>query len=189
MTDLYSFLESYSPRDEEQQRIKSEFLKFISRAPAPLSRENLEGHLTASALLFNSDETKVLLTHHRKLGKWLQLGGHADGDSDLLRVALKEGEEESGIQGIVPIREEIIDLDIHEIPARNGVPKHLHYDVRFILRVPSQAAEDFTISDESLDLRWFTRGEVALISHEPSLIRFVEKAFERCARPLEAAAI
>ena len=98
------------------------------------------GHFTGSAWLVSQDGQRVLLTHHRKLDRWLQLGGHADGDADLARVALREAQEESGLAGLA-VEREIFDLDRHRIPARGDEPEHWHYDVRFVVR--ANGCEEF----------------------------------------------
>ena len=117
----------------------------------PFRRERLEGHFTGSAWLVDAGGRRVLLTHHRKLGRWLQLGGHADGDRDLRAVALKEAEEESGLAGLA-VEGGIFDLDRHWIPQRGDVPGHWHYDVRYVVR--ATAGEAFAVGDESLALAW-----------------------------------
>src|SRR5690606_29295516 len=118
--------------------------------PGPVyERRRLAGHFTGSAWLASADGARVLLTHHRKLGRWLQLGGHADGDPDLARVALKEAEEESGLGDLV-VEPAIFDLDRHAIPARGDEPEHWHYDVRFVVR--ATGSEAFAVGEESLDL-------------------------------------
>lgn len=99
----------------------------------------------------SNDGERVLLTHHRKLGRWLQLGGHADGDRDLARVALREAEEESGLADL-QVEPAIFDLDRHWIPARGNEPGHWHYDVRYVVR--ATGSECFAVSDESLALAW-----------------------------------
>jgi 8-oxo-dGTP pyrophosphatase MutT (NUDIX family) len=104
----------------------------------------------------------VLLTHHRKLGLWLQLGGHADGDSDLARVALKEAEEESGLRDLA-LAPGIFDLDRHWIPQHREVPPHWHYDVRFVVRAYGDE-EAFVVSDESHDLAW---RDIAALADDP----------------------
>lgn len=135
-------------------------LEFIRNTPDCFSRSNKEGHITGSAWLINPAGDKALLTLHRKLKRWMQTGGHADGDSETLRVALREAEEESGISGILPVSEEIFDIDIHLIPERpaTGEPAHYHYDVRYLLRAPH---EHFAISDESDALAWWSAEDFA----------------------------
>ncbi len=134
-------------------------LRFLRSTPDCFERSNKEGHFTGSAWLVNPAGDKALLTLHRKLKRWMQTGGHADGDTNLLGVALREATEESGIGGICPVSEEIFDIDIHEIPGRPAAKEtaHLHYDVRYLLRAPH---EHFCISDESDDLAWWNRHEL-----------------------------
>ncbi len=131
------------------------------------------GHVTGSAWIVDLDRTHVLLTHHRKLDKWLQLGGHADGDWDVLRVALREAEEEGGLTTVRPVRDTIFDVDIHLIPARKAEPEHYHYDVRYALE--ADRAEAIRISDESHDLRWIAVEEVGTLTQEESVLRMVRK--------------
>ncbi|MBC7657609.1 MAG: NUDIX hydrolase [Frankiaceae bacterium] len=115
------------------------------------------GHFTGSAWLISADGERVLLTHHRKLDRWLQLGGHADGDGDLAAVALREAEEESGLSGL-SLEGGVFDIDRHLIPARGDEPAHWHYDVRFVIRASS---EDFLVSEESHSLAWKSIVEIA----------------------------
>ncbi len=135
------------------------------------------GHLTGSAWLVDAAGERVLLTHHRKLNRWLQLGGHADGDHDLLRVALREAEEESGIDGIKPLSEQIFDLDVHLIPTRANEPEHFHYDVRFLLQCPE--GQSPVVSDESHALQWMTIPELSAIDADESVRRMARKWSER----------
>ena len=120
-------------------------------------RARLPGHLTASSWLVDAAGRRVLLTHHRKLGRWLQLGGHADGERDLGAVALKEAQEESGLPSLV-LEGEVFDLDRHWIPEHKGVPGHWHYDARYVVR--AHGGEDFVVSDESHALAWREIGDV-----------------------------
>lgn len=116
------------------------------------------GHFTGSAWLVSRDRQRVLLTHHRKLDRWLQLGGHADGDTDLPGVALREATEESGLPALAG-ESEIFDLDRHWIPERHGMPGHWHYDVRFV--VLATTSEAYVVSEESHALAWRHIGAIA----------------------------
>ena len=172
-----------APETLEDLALVKEFKDLITRTEAPFSRhEFTPGHITGSAVLLNQDWSKILLTHHRKLDKWLQLGGHSDGSAETHLVAYREGLEESGLKELnlvqLPNAETIktvipFDLDIHKIPARKSEPEHLHYDVRFILTGSDQV--DFEISDESNDLKWFTLEEGKKANPERSMQRQFEK--------------
>ena len=149
-------------------RVSTELFCEYLEAEDCFLRSNLEGHFTGSAWLVSADGQRVLLTHHRKLDRWLQLGGHADGDSDLSRVALREAEEESGLTDLV-VESEIFDLDRHWIPERIDVPGHWHYDVRFVVR--ARGSEAFVVSDESHALAWRDIAEVAIDSAADESLR------------------
>ena len=131
-------------------------------------RERLDGHFTGSAWVVSTDGARVLLTHHRKLDRWLQPGGHADGDTDLARVALREAEEETGLRDLV-VEGGVFDLDRHAIPARGADPQHWHYDVRFVVR--ATGSEDFVVSEESHALAWRPVADVAEDPHADESVR------------------
>ena len=143
---LRGLLQDYARREPSHDALAAEFGTLIDDAEDPFGRERLAGHFTASCWLVSADGQRLLLTHHRKLQRWLQLGGHADGDRDLARVALKDPA--------------IFDLDKHWIPERKDVPGHWHYDVRFVIR--AVGGEAFVLSEESLDLAWRPVAEVAI---------------------------
>jgi len=134
------------------------FKRFLRTGPCAFERSHAAGHFTGSAWLVSADGECVLLMHHRKLDRWLQPGGHADGDADLARVALREAQEETGVTGL-SIEGEIFDIDRHHIPARANEPEHWHYDVRFVIRAGDD--ERFTINPESHALAWRLVAEVA----------------------------
>jgi 8-oxo-dGTP pyrophosphatase MutT (NUDIX family) len=115
----------------------------------------------------------VLLLHHGKLNRWLQPGGHADGDFDLARVALRETEEESGLTRLRLIQSEIFDLDIHEIPPRGTEPAHLHFDVRYLIIADS--AERLVLSDESHAVEWVELSRLNEYTTESSVLRMARK--------------
>lgn len=148
---LSAALQEYLSRHPQESATGAHFLEFAASTPDAFLREHAIGHFTGSAWLVSADGERVLLTHHRKLGRWLQLGGHADGDADLADVALREAEEESGLTSLI-VEGDIFDLDRHLIPARGSDPAHWHYDVRYVVR--AIGSEDFSISEESLDLAW-----------------------------------
>jgi len=161
-----------------------QFEKLLGVGPEAFLRDHYPGHFTASGVVITNDYQHVLLTLHRKLNLWLQLGGHADGECDLKEVAIKELEEESGISGVVPTslashwsgRQDspnVFDLDIHEIPARLNEPLHYHFDVRFLFKVPHRV--DVVISEESTDLKWFEVAEAYQLTDEPSTHRLFDK--------------
>ena len=156
---LCGMLARYAAAHAERRDAAARILEFVSTTPDCFCRSCLQGHITGSAWLLNPAGDKALLTLHRNLKRWMQLGGHADGDPDVLRVALREATEESGIQGIRPLSPEIMDVDIHPIPARpdKGEPAHFHYDIRFLMQAPH---ERFAISDESDDLAWWSYADI-----------------------------
>jgi len=148
----------FGMRHPGQQALAGEFGDLLGDAEDPFERARLAGHFTASALVVSGDGQRTLLTHHRKLGLWLQPGGHADGDRDLARVALRETGEETGLVGVT-VQPEIFDLDRHWIPEHKGVPGHWHYDVRYVVR--AGADETFAVSEESHALAWREMRDVA----------------------------
>jgi len=158
-------------------RAESEIVRvtraFVEGHPDCLWRTCLAGHLTGSAWVVDRGRSKTLLTHHRKLGKWLQLGGHADGDGDLARVALREAQEESGLTHLQLAASDPFDLDWHVIPSRNDVPEHLHYDFRFL--VEADATEPWKASYESLDLAWVRLDDLPSLNPEESMLRMCRK--------------
>lgn len=169
-------IELYEPRDEQQARGRERILAFLDEHPDALYRTCLAGHLTAAALVVDHAGERALLTHHKKLEKWLQLGGHVDGDGDLAAAALREAVEESGI-GELEIDPRPIDLDVHSIPEHGDEPEHLHLDVRFVARAPRGAREE--LSEESIELGWFAPDELGRIEVDDSVARLFRLAFDR----------
>jgi len=169
---LLEKLRNYCPSPEEAAH-KDRMIDFIQNNPDCFERTLETGHITASCWLLNKAGTHILLTHHKKLGMWLQLGGHCDGDHDVVRVALKEAQEESGIMHIAPVSADIFDIDIHLIPESKKEKAHYHYDVRFLLQVMSD--EEIVISDESHDLRWFSNDAQELPQVDSSVLRMFDK--------------
>ncbi len=165
----------YIPVDRDQGRVRVEMLSFLMDHADALERSCVEGHFTASALVIRAEGESGLMTLHRKLGRWLQVGGHCDGDGNLPAVALREATEESGIEDL-EIDPRPIDLDIHRIPARKHEPEHWHLDVRFLIYAPPEA--QLHMSDESLDLKWIAADEVHGIDTDDSVRRLFRIAFD-----------
>ena len=166
---LLELLESYSCEDGT----KIQIIEFVKKYVDCFERTNEYGHITSSSWLLSNDLSRVLLTHHRKLNKWLQPGGHCDGESDVVKSALREAEEESGITGWELLDEEIFDLDVHVIPARKSDPEHFHFDVRFLFKATEN--EDYIVSEESHDLAWVALDEMDKYTQEESMRRMVQK--------------
>lgn len=171
---LLQLLNHYRPYNETERKFHQEISDFVKANPSCFERSLLVGHVTASAWILDKTRTFTLLTHHKKLNQWFQTGGHCDGDSDVLRVALKEAQEETGLKNISVISPEIFDIDIHIIPERKGIPVHLHYDVRFLLEADMN--ENVTVSSESTALKWIPLSQVSEYNDSDSIMRMVEKS-------------
>ena len=172
-TLLLEFLNHYTPSDPEEQVAKQHIIEFVHNHENCFERSLDVGHITGSAWLINKDGTKALLMHHAKLNMWVQLGGHCDGDHDVLRVALREAQEESGIMGIAPVNDKIFDIDVHLIPANSKEKEHYHYDVRFLLQVTSD--EQIVQNSESKELAWFGKDRQGLPTDSRSVMRMFDK--------------
>jgi 8-oxo-dGTP pyrophosphatase MutT (NUDIX family) len=167
-------LEQYHTGDAYESAMLQDMLLFIKNNNALCLQRSLSvGHVTTSAWITDYSRAYVLLMHHQKLDKWLQLGGHADGESDLQKSALKEAMEESGLTHIRLLAESIFDVDIHLIPARKQEPAHYHYDVRFLM----EADKDHLLvkNHESKALAWVHIDEVLPRNPEESIARMVRK--------------
>ncbi|HBB26225.1 MAG TPA: NUDIX hydrolase [Bacteroidetes bacterium] len=162
----------YMQRYPEESDTCGRFLDFVRREPGCFLRSTREGHVTGSAWVVDARGSHTLLTHHRKLDKWLQLGGHADGDHDIVRVALTEAREESGITDVRLLHPEIFDLDIHVIPARLSDPEHLHFDVRYVVLA---GHADHVVGQESFNLEWVPVDRLTDFTNEESMLRMARK--------------
>ena len=161
------------PLGDHEKNMAKTIHDFVLAAPDCAERTNTFAHLTGSAWIIDRTHTQTLLCHHRNLGKWLQLGGHADGNLDLLAVALREAEEESGLKNFRILSREIYDVDAHRIPERAGQPGHWHYDIRFLLEADADAP--LIVSEESYALAWVPLNKITEYSREESLLRMRDK--------------
>lgn len=157
----------------EQLDVRKQILRFCREHDDALHRTCLAGHLTGSAVVVDRSRSKTLLLHHAKLGIWVQPGGHADGDGDLAAVALREAQEETGLEGL-QIVTPAIDVDIHRIPARGKEPEHFHHDVRFLVLAEPGALED--TNHESTASRWVGKDDPEGLLDSDELSRLVRRA-------------
>lgn len=174
-SELIQTLTAYKTTYPEEQRFIPAFLELLHH-PRAYYRDHLPGHITASAMIVDATAQNILLLHHRKLDRWLQPGGHADGDENVLQVARKEVFEETGLQTFI-FQSDVFDVDIHAIPARPDFVEHYHYDIRFLFQVDRNAA--LHVNDESFAIRWFPIDEIASVTGgSDSILRMATKARE-----------
>ena len=158
---------------QENEKVDAMII-LLTEQKSSFERDSWDGHFTGSAWVVDQSREWVLMTHHFQLGLWLQLGGHAEGRTNLLNVALEEAKEESGLSHFKLLSDEIFDLDIHRIPQYNDTPSHLHYDIRFIFEAQHND-EEIIISDESHDVAWVHVNDVLQKNPESSMVRMLEK--------------
>jgi 8-oxo-dGTP pyrophosphatase MutT (NUDIX family) len=168
---LLQQLHSYQTPFPEEKDFVPRFLELLKSNDA-FQRTHLPGHITGSAWIVSKTKDQTLLVHHAKLNKWVQPGGHADGDENVLQVALREAEEETGLKKF-KITETIFDIDIHTIPERKDFPQHQHYDIRYLLEADTN--EQIVVSEESHDVKWVYLSELEKFTLERSVLRMKEK--------------
>ncbi|WP_405794955.1 NUDIX hydrolase [Streptomyces sp. NBC_01506] len=167
--DTVRVLETYDDRDDGQKELRRIYLEHLAARPDGMWKSCGAGHVTASALVIDAERRRILLTLHKKLGLWLQMGGHCEPqDTSLAAAALREATEESGIRGLTLLPGGPVQLDRHAIPA----PCHWHLDVQYVAVAPVGAVAE--ISEESLDLRWFGYDEVAAVA-DGSVVRLLDR--------------
>ena len=170
LSQLQDFKTSYK---KEKVDVK-ETIKFIKNNHECFENTHKKGHITGAAFILDNNLDHTLLTHHAKLNRWFQPGGHSDGNHDTKSVALREAEEETGLKTLEFINEGIFDVDIHTIPTNHKMPEHKHYDIRFLLK--ADISEKYIVTHESHDLKWVKLAEVKNYSDDKALLRMVEKA-------------
>ena len=172
---------NYQPKNEQEANDQKLILDFIKRNPDCLDRSNLVAHITSSAFVVNPDFTKVLFAHHHIYNSWAWVGGHNDGDPDLLKVAIKEAKEETGLTHVTPYQNEIFTIDCIYVKnhIKHGVyvPDHLHLNAAFLLL----ADEDMSLQinhAENSGVKWFLIDEVFRHVSEERMIAVYQKAFD-----------
>jgi 8-oxo-dGTP pyrophosphatase MutT (NUDIX family) len=175
---LLAQLERYLARHPDERIVVDHVRQFVRANPDCFERSCRDGHITGSAWILSHDRSQFLLTHHKKLGRWLQLGGHADGNPDPADVALREAREESGMKdfelAVLGPERLPFDVDVHVIPATEREPTHLHHDVRCLL--VAAPGQELRVSSESYDLRWFPCARALDVLDEESQWRMARKA-------------
>ena len=179
---LLALLDRYAERFPQDRERSGAIRRFVESHADCFERSCRDGHVTGSAWIVSRDGEQVLLVRHRKLGAWLQPGGHADGDVDPAAVARREAEEESGLRQLSLVdwwrdglpAPQPFDVDVHTIPARGAEPEHLHLDIRYLL--VGNPAEPVRVSPESDEVRWVARGEIPDFNREPSVLRMADRA-------------
>lgn len=167
---LIEQIEAYYPWNEQEKRDQALILQCLREQEDIFRRENALAHMTASAWTVNPEHTKVLMAYHNIYNSWSWLGGHADGEEDLLRVALREVQEESGVEHAHAAREEIYSLEVLTVDGhvKKGryVSSHLHLNITYLIEVSEE--ELLSVKpDENSALSWFNLEEAAAASSEP----------------------
>ena len=149
-------------------------MDLLTAGPRAFSREHfVPGHITASCYIID-DAKRLLLHHHRRLDRWLQMGGHVEADELPSSAALREGSEESGLTDLALVRDGIFDLDVHPIPAAKGEPDHFHFDIRYLARTSAPDAISLD-ANESNDLAWVTLDRAEELLREEAGTRVIRK--------------
>lgn len=168
--DLLEELERYIPWNEQERRDREELLRRLRAGEALYTRDNRSAHLTASAWVVSPDRRRVLMAYHNLYNSWAWLGGHADGERDLLSVALREAREESGLEHVRPLSERIYSLEILTVDGHEKrgeyVSSHLHLNVTYLLEAdPAEPVQ--CKPDENSRVGWFPLAEAVAASSEP----------------------
>jgi len=173
--ELLQLLAAHDTRFMEEAAYVARAEAFVRTHADCFHRELLPCHVTGSAWVVNPARSHALLLHHRKHDQWFQPGGHADGDADILRVALRETAEETGLDPsqVALLGPGLFDVDIHTIPAGPAGPRHRHIDIRFLVEIDDRLA--IPGNDESHQVLWVPLHQVARYNNNRSTHRMVEK--------------
>lgn len=175
-------IEAYVAVNEQEEVDKKAILDFISQNKDHLLRTNLVGHLTVSSIVLNKERTKILFAFHNIYNSWSWLGGHLDGDSDLLGVAIKETKEETGIKNVKPYTDDIFMVDVilvnHHMKNNKYVGDHLHLNLTYLL-IADESDDLFVKADENQGVKWFDLNDVLNYVSEERMIVVYKKALDK----------
>lgn len=180
MENLYKLISQYKPKCEQEEADKKRMLAFLLANDDALLRTNTIAHFTASSWIYNEDRSKSLLVYHNIYDSWSWTGGHADGDADLLRVALKEAIEETGVKNFDVLSEEPLSLEIITVDGHEKkgvfVPSHLHMNVTFALMADEK--EKLVVCEgENKDVKWFDNSKIPEAVSEPWMLQRIYRKF------------
>lgn len=175
-------IRKYRPYNEQEKKDQEIIIKCINMFDNLLVRDNEIIHVTSSAFVINKNKDKVLMVHHNIYNSWSWIGGHADGENDLLAVALKEAKEETGIKDVFPVNESILSLDILPVLGhiRKGkyVAPHLHLSLTYLLEADEK--QQLTIKpDENSGVQWIPIDKIEIYSNEPHMVKVYNKLVEK----------
>lgn len=176
--NLKEKIENYVPVNEQEQTDKALILEFMDKFDDVLTRENQMGHFTASSWILNKERTKVLMIYHNIYDSWAWVGGHSDGDEDLLHVALKETEEETGLKNVKVLDPEIASLEIITVDGhvKRGkyVSSHVHLNCTFLLEADENELLQIK-PDENSGVKWFELDEALNATRENKMVDIYKK--------------
>lgn len=170
--ELIKLINNYNPTNSVDLNSKKLTLEFL-KENTNIGKNNIKGHITGSGFVINPKRDKLLLNYHQKLNKWIQFGGHLESNEDVINTAKRETKEETGINEILILSEQIYDIDVHEIPDYKDIQKHIHYDIRFLIQIDDKINP--ILSSESKEIKWINLEDVEKYSKSESILRMVKK--------------
>jgi 8-oxo-dGTP pyrophosphatase MutT (NUDIX family) len=180
MIDRIAFLrelEAYAAFDATEEEMRARMQRFVTEQERCFERALSMGHITASCWVLDPGRSRALLAFHKRLERWLQMGGHIEDDASLLEAAARELREESGLSRFRAASGRIFDLDVHLIPARKHESDHFHYDVRFLFE--ADPGEPLQVSAESREVAWVALDRIAELNGDASMTRMLVKGMVR----------
>ena len=171
-------IENYLPYNIEEQKDKELILKYMDIFDDVLTRKNEIGHFTSSCWIVNKEKTKVLMVYHNIYDSWSWVGGHADGDDDLLHVSLKEASEETGLKNVIPLSKDIFSLEVLGVDGHmkkeEYISTHIHLNITYLLCANENDITHIK-EDENSDVKWFELEEAIKASSEPHMKKIYNK--------------